>query len=126
MNGKVFKNYVIGMIAVVLVLSGSLLISDRCDAKVYYCDSHDTPKNLEGEFIAVYDMEDDKTVYYDSEEIDKLPLKVHKSLEPKQPAWYKEMGQFGNILAEQNDKLLPDKNSLLANPLSTSIVDNRI
>lgn len=107
-------------------MSGSLLISDRCAAKVYYCDSHDKPKNLEGEFIAVYNVENDKTVYYDSEEFDKLPLEVREPSEPKQPAWYKEMGQFGNILAEQNDKLLPDKNPLFANTLSTSIVDNRI
>ena len=45
----------------------SLLIAAECDARVFYCDSHDTPKGLEGEFIAVYDKEKDETVYFDEE-----------------------------------------------------------
>lgn len=126
MISKLLKNYLIAMVSVVVVLSCSLMISDRCDAKVFYCDSHDKPKKLEGEFIAVYNMQKDQTVYYDSEELEKLPMDLHEPIEPKQPNWYKQMGQFKNVLTEQNNNLLPDKNPLFANTLSTSIPDNRI
>lgn len=126
MIGKLLKKYLIGMFVAVVSLSSSLMINDRCDAKVYYCDSHDTPEKLEGEFVAVYNVQKDQTVYYDSEEIEKMPLDFSEPLEPEQPKCYKQMGQFESVIAEQDDNLFQDKTPKFANALSTSIVDNRL
>ena len=81
------RNIILKFLSCCFLVCFSLIVTEKCDAKVFYCDSHDIPKELNGEFIAVYDKEKDETVYYDKEELDKFPKISKEMLSPLPPEY---------------------------------------
>lgn len=125
MNKNFSKKIIWSFFICCFSLCFSLLIAAECDARVFYCDSHDTPKGLEGEFIAVYDKEKDETVYFDEEELDKLPEDLGRRLSPKLPSYnLNQNNVFSNNVRSNTKNIFANRKLEAAS--TSSIADNRV
>lgn len=97
--------------------------ANKCNAKVFYCDSHETPKELQGEFLAFYDQNEDETIYCDSEELDKLSDDFKTELKPALPDLWEESEDVMETASLLNDNINTLENTAVS---ASTITDNRI
>lgn len=101
----------------------SLLHENICSAKVVVCKSDVIPRNIEGEFIVVYDINKKTTTYYDSEELKKTPNKKI-SYEPESPQNHLSLCNSPNNIFGQNNYTYESIKNTFSQ--KSRLIDNRV